>query len=88
MRSLKYLYKVNKNLRGIAKQGYCRPSIYEFLLSPIMYTYPLCSLEAVRNNYDENLFTIKNELIISSPESIWNNAGEDLFTVEDELVVL
>ena len=56
MRSLKTLYKVNTNLRGLPKQGYCRPTVAEFFGPSDSYDYPWCSAEPVWTN-DDKLIT-------------------------------
>lgn len=50
MPSLKNLYNVDSNIRGVAKQGYCRPTIAEMWITDEDYEYPWCSLQPVTNN--------------------------------------
>lgn len=63
MPSLKNLYKINNNLRGISKQGYCRPSVAELFGPSDSYDYPWCSAQPVWDNNDNEVLTNNNKVV-------------------------
>lgn len=66
MANLKTLYNVNVNLKGIAKLGYCRPTIAEMWDSSEDYSYPWCSVEPVWDNLD-NIVYDNDDVIVTAP---------------------
>jgi len=63
MTSLSKIYSVEVNLRGIAKQGHCRPTIAELFMSNKDYLYGWCSSQPITNNLDEFLYD-NNDVIV------------------------
>lgn len=50
MPNLSRIYNVDENLRGIAKDGYCRPTLAEQWDSEIEYEFGWCSLSPIQAN--------------------------------------
>lgn len=50
MPSLKNLYNVDVNLRGISKDGYCRPTLAEQWNTEVDYEFSWCSLTPLTDN--------------------------------------
>lgn len=63
MTSLSKIYSVEVNLRGIAKQGHCRPTIAELFMSDKDYAYGWCSSQPVTDNFGEFLYD-NNDVIV------------------------
>lgn len=47
MPTLSSIYHVKENLRGITKDGYCRPTIAEFWDPDVEYVYIWCRLRPI-----------------------------------------
>lgn len=65
MASLKGLYHVNNNLRGVAKQGYCRPTIADFFSSKSDYVPTWCSAEPVMDNEGNIVYSNSDEIVVA-----------------------
>lgn len=64
--SMRRLFNINKNLRGIAKQGYCRPTVAEMWDASEDYSYPWCTAEPVWDNLD-NVVLENNDEVVTTP---------------------
>ncbi len=53
MANLSECYHVLAKLKGIAKQGHCRPTIAELFSPDVHYEYLWCSAEPIYDNLDE-----------------------------------
>lgn len=64
MAKLSELYHINENLRGMAKDGHCRPTIAELWDSSVEYDYAWCTLRPIYTASMDMIYAENEELVM------------------------
>lgn len=63
MARLSKLYDVKLNLRGVEKQGYCRPTVTDFFNAENDYNFAWCTRQPVTDNLGAFIYDNSNDLV-------------------------